>query len=145
MIINESKSKSSKFLLDTTGMDKYDHIMHNKEYHEANDNLTYRIAWMKPCNYVMRCARDIFGVSYNRLYQNRFDNKVYKYKNMMKNGEQFDMPVLNYATHNQEGLHRSIAAMILDPEELIPVMVVYNKMPLDQFIPDTRQKKVVTV
>lgn len=139
MIINESV-KSSKFKLDTTGMDKYDAILHDKDYSESHDNLTYKIRWMKPCNYVMRCARDIFNVDYNRLYNNRFDNKVYKYKNMMKDGTQFDMPVINYATHNQEGLHRAISAMILDSEELIPVMVVTNKVPIGQFIPDRSQK-----
>ena len=128
MIINENHSRY--FKLDTTGIEKYDHLLNNLEHDQIDKNWTYRIAWMRPNDYITRCARDIFNVDYDKLFDTRHDNKIYKYQLMMQDGTQFDMPVLNYATRNQEGLHRSIASMRNSEEDLIPVMIVYNKKPV---------------
>lgn len=133
MILNESNS--SCFNIKTTGMQKYDDLLNNKEYYEDTQNLTYKIKWMHPSSYIKRCARDIFNVDYDRLFNNRNDHKISKYAKMMRNGEKFDMPVINYSTHNQEGLHRAISAMRVSDKDFIPVLVVFNKVPLNKFIP----------
>lgn len=133
MIINESKS--NYFNIETTGMDKYDNILNNPVDAENKLNRTYKIRWMHPSEYIARCARDIFNCDFDRLFDDRNDKKISKYSKMMKNGDKFDMPIINYAEHQQEGLHRSIAALRLSDEDLIPVMVIYNKVPIGKFKP----------
>lgn len=133
MIINESNSNC--FNTKTTGMDKYDHILNNPEYHRDVDNLTYKISWMHPSEYIMRCAKDIFNITYDRLFNNRNDGKIDGYAEKMKSGVKFDMPMLNYAQKSQEGLHRAIAAMRVNDNDYIPVMIVYHSTPMHKFKP----------
>lgn len=133
MILNERNCNF--FKLDTTGMDKYDDIMDNPEINIDKRNLAYVIKWMRPSEYIYRCAKDIFKVDYHRLFDNRNDSKISKYSQMMKDGVKFDMPMLNYAMKSQEGLHRAIAAMNINKDNLIPVMIVYYNVPIGKFIP----------
>lgn len=139
MIINERNS--SYFLTDTTGMDKYDNVLHNLEKSKDTLNFAYKIRWMHPSDYILRCARDIFKIDYQRLFDNRNDHKISKYAKMMKSGVQFDMPVINYAEKQQEGLHRAIAALRLSKEDYIPVMVIYNNVPIGKFKPKRSEVK----
>lgn len=133
MIINESNSQY--FRVDTTGMDKYDNILNNHDTSKNTNNLTFKIRWMHPSDYILRCARDIFNTDYDKLFDNRNDHKISKYAKMMKRGVQFNMPVINYAEHQQEGLHRAISALRLNDKDYIPVMVVYKNVPISKFKP----------
>ena len=139
MIINESNC--NYFDTTTTGMDKYDDILNHPDYYKLVKNITFKIRWMHPSEYISRCARDIFNVSYDRLFNNRNDYKIDKYSKEMKSGEKFDMPILNYSEHTQEGLHRAISAMRLNDEDYIPVMVLYNNLPLHRFVPNKNISK----
>lgn len=133
MILNEKNCKF--FNINETGMSDYDDILNNPIDNSDNKNLAFIIKWMRPSEYIYRCAKDIFRVNYNRLFNHRNDYKIKKYSDMMKNGIKFDMPMLNYAMKSQEGLHRAIAAMNINKDNLIPVMIVYYNVPIGKFIP----------
>lgn len=141
MILSESKN-SKYFDTSTTGMNNYDDMIIREDYYRIVKNLVFVIKWMKPSNYIRRCADDIFNVTYERLLDHRSDSKISKYSEMMKSGIKFDMPIINYSKHSQEGLHRAIAAMSINEDELIPVMVIYDGVPLHKFTPPLYPDKI---
>lgn len=146
MILNEQKSiteqqRSDNFDLSKTGIDKYDDMLMRPRYNREVNNLTFKIEWMNPEEYIVRCAK-LFNVSFERLFSHRFDKKIKKYRKMMEDdGIKFDMPILNYSLGTQEGLHRAIASMLIDPNELIPVMIIDDWVLTSKFNPNKSRLK----
>lgn len=146
MILNEKKStteqqRSDNFDLSKTGIDKYDDMLMRPRYNREVNNLTFKIEWMNPEEYIIRCAK-LFNVSFERLFNHRFDKKIKKYRKMMEDDDiKFDMPILNYSLGTQEGLHRAIASMLIDPNELIPVMIIDDWVLTSKFNPNKSRLK----
>ena len=84
------------------------------EYRQRSKNRTGEIVMMSPEEYFEECALHAWDhyVSVNSLKQQRRANqdKLDKFKKMMKNGTKFDMCYIDKADHGQEGLHRMMAA-----------------------------------
>ena len=97
------------------------------EYLQKSKNKTGEIVMMSPFEYFHRCSRDIFkNISIYDLENSRRASSYYpKYVEAMKNGETFPMPMLDYTTHGQEGLHRMLAAAdVFGRHTPFPVLVV---------------------
>ena len=95
-----------------TGMSYYDEFLNTKglEYKQKSKNRDGKIVMMTPDMYFWECSHSGFThyVSVNELKrQRRVDSESLEdLKNMLERGEKFWLPVLNYADHTQEGLHR---------------------------------------
>lgn len=132
----KSSTTTSVFKTNTTGMSFYDDFLNPKdlEYMQKQKNLTGEIVMMSPNEYFQECADRIFtnGHTVEDLKHQREASTekgggrtIDKYKDMMANGTKFDMCMLNYAQHSQEGLHRMYAAgELLGWDTKFPVLVV---------------------
>ena len=117
----------------STDMPYYDSMMKNPEYFKRNKGVTYKIKYMSPDEYLDKCY-EIHCQRYIEMGKTpptkerymRFaieESLAKKYADLMKKGEKFPIPVLDYNIMNQEGRHRAYAAKLLGVKE-IPVLVV---------------------
>lgn len=95
-----------------TGMSYYDEFLNKEEldYKQKAKNRTGEIVMMTPDMYFWECSHSGFNhyVSESELKrQRRVDAKrLEELRDMLESGKKFWLPVLNYADHSQEGLHR---------------------------------------
>ena len=95
-----------------TGMSYYDEFLNEEEldYKRKAKNRDGRIVMMTPDMYFWECSHHGFNyyVSENELRrQRRVDSeRLEELRDMLESGKKFWLPVLNYADHSQEGLHR---------------------------------------
>ena len=84
------------------------------EYRQQYKNRTGEIVMMSPEDYFWECSHSGFPhfVSVNNLKKQRRANQanVDYLKDLMEKGTKIDMCYINKADHNQEGLHRMMAA-----------------------------------
>lgn len=133
LIILESLTKA-KFSDKTTNMSYYDDFLDPKElkYMQKEKNRDGKIVQMTPKEYYEACAKDIFGCTVDHLLNSRkiHEDTIAKYRSDMKNGDVFPLCFLNYATQQQEGLHRMLAAgeeFGWDIEYPVLVVTVFNQ------------------
>jgi len=105
---------------------------------EKLKNGSAKVVEMSPKEYLERCAFEIFT---NSTLENTVAGteayKVNKYADLMENGEKFPIPYLDYATENQEGRHRALAAM-MNGVETIPVAIIGRQVaPADATMRET--------
>lgn len=121
------------FDITTTGMGSYNDFLpsasaRDKEYLEKEKNLIGKIVYMTPEQYYAECAK-LFGASSDKLKQQRsHDKDTMQHLRQVIEGyrRKFPVPMLNYASTGQEGLHRAMVAGEMfgwDSIE-IPVLVV---------------------
>ena len=125
MILLES-GKASYFNPKKVGVSMYDDMMDNPNYYKNIKNKIFEVVWMTPMEYINKCA-DGFKSTNDRLIKSRTNKYSDKYADMMSRGTKFNMLYLDYSGSkgfSQEGLHRAVAAMSIDPDKKIPVMVV---------------------
>ena len=109
----------------------YDDFLNDKElkYHQTQKNRTGEIVLMSPNEYFQECADKIFSgrTSVEGLLNSRRYDKSSNanYEKAMRSGAKFPLCYLNYADHQQEGLHRMmIAGDIYGWDTKFPVLVV---------------------
>jgi len=125
------------FKTDTTGMTNYDNLLNTtdkasngqtlQDYYRDEKGMSGEIITMSPDEYINRAAEG-FNKDINELIETRGTKYPTQYAEKMNNGENFNMPVLDYSKDGftQEGLNRAIAAKQLGINEM-PVLVVNNK------------------
>ena len=129
LIILESDI-SKVFDTKNTNMSYYNDFLRpdDLKYLQRSKNKTGEIVMMSPFEYFHRCSRDIFAynASISDLENSRRASSYYpKYVEAMRNGETFPMPMLDYTSHGQEGLHRMLAAAdVFGWHRKFPVLVV---------------------
>jgi hypothetical protein len=97
-------------------------------YHELPKNYQNLEAWvdfMTKDEYIRECAK-LQGTSFNQQLSFINDNKVKEYVKAMSNGAKFNMGYLDYASGQQEGRHRIVAAAELGQTK-IPVLIIDKK------------------
>lgn len=115
-----TQSEYEGFKTDSTGMSFYDSILEGKK-----PGYQGKLVEMSPVEYLKKCAYEIFDkATIESTIAGTDKDNVAKYKKMMKSGTKFDLPVLSYKEHAQEGRHRAIAAYELGIDT-IPVLEVY--------------------
>lgn len=117
------------FNLNDTGMSYYNNFLNDKDakYMKYAKGKIGTIQYMPPDVYIEKCAYDIFNSTVEKTLRGINDINIDKYAEQMKNGEKFDLPVLDYSGKTQEGRHRALAMKKLGIK-LMPVLVVrdYN-------------------
>jgi hypothetical protein len=115
------------FNLNDTGMSYYNNFLNDKDakYMKYAKGKIGTIQYMPPDVYIEKCAYDIFNSTVEKTLRGINDINIDKYAEQMKNGEKFDLPVLDYADKTQEGRHRALAMKKLGVD-LMPVLVVRN-------------------
>jgi hypothetical protein len=104
-----------------TNVPDYDDILNKKTPRELK-NSEGDIIYMSPKEYLMSVAR-IQGTSYEQQLSYIERGKVTRLENMLRDGDLFDIPIIDYNRKWQEGRHRSFVAQKLGCEK-IPVLVV---------------------
>lgn len=118
--IDTSVFNNTPFKPDTT-TSYYNDFLNSKdlEYMQAEKNRTGEIVMMTPDEYIQECADKVFngrvdaeGLKYQRSLSRTESggSLLEKYADDMKSGDKFPLCYINYADHNQEGLHRMMAA-----------------------------------
>ena len=96
----------------TTGVSDYDSFLTNPKYMEKEKNMKSKIVYMTPMEYLEGCA-EIFGSTVeNELEYTKADSKTLNHilTVLKKYKRTFPLGYINYATRNQEGRHRMVAA-----------------------------------
>lgn len=113
--IDYSMFNGTPFKCDT-GMSLYNEYLNKKDlaYRQKNYNRTGEVVMMSPEDYYWECSQYGFShfVSVNNLKRQRRANQanVDYLKDLMEKGTKIDMCCINKADHDQEGLHRMMAA-----------------------------------
>lgn len=122
-------------VIDTTkvGMSYYDDYLDEKEadYLLKKTGTVGKIVMMSPQKYYEECATKIFNTSVDKLKRSRYaeEETLSHLKNVLtKYGKKFPLPFLNYADHQQEGLHRmTVIGDMFGWDHEVPVLVVDYK------------------
>lgn len=117
----------ANFSRTTTAYPTYDDMLANPEYYERTKKLVFEIQDMTPDEYLEK-AKTIWsgqGEKVDSVWRDQ--DKVVKYKKLLKDGTEFPMPILDFARNTQEGRHRALAAKAAGIST-IPVLVVWNKV-----------------
>ena len=113
LIILENLTKA-KFSIKTTNTSYYDDFLDQRQlkYMQNAKNRDGKIVQMTPEEYYTECAKNVFDCSVDYLLDSRkiHDDIVEKYRSDMKSGDTFPLCYINYASKQQEGLHRMLAA-----------------------------------
>jgi len=118
-----------------TDMAYYNSIIRNPEYFEKEKGISFRIEYMTPDEYLHRCYEIHkeeaskygyrFDYTYDEYIKSLIDEKLArKYANLLREGKELPLPVLDYKDLLQEGRHRAYACKLAGYEKL-PVMIVY--------------------
>ena len=100
------------------------------DYKKFEKGLNSRIKYMTAKEYINKCSKDIFGMSYERTMSPVDRDNVHKYAEMMKQGTVLPMPYLDYVYKQQEGRHRALAfAEAFGEDEYFPVLVITKAVP----------------
>ena len=75
------------------------------EYKKFEKGLNSRIKYMTAKEYINRCAKDIFGLSYEKTVDPVDWDAVHKYAECMKHGDVFPMPFLEDERKKKWGNH----------------------------------------
>lgn len=133
--VDTSKFVGTPFKCDTT-TSYYNDFLNKQDlaYMQEHKNRTGTIQMMSPKEYIDACANHIFGgrVTSKELMEQRYASKteegtslIDSYVDAMQSGAKFPLCYLNYAAHQQEGLHRMMAAGTLYGWDMkFPVLVV---------------------
>jgi hypothetical protein len=133
--VNASVNKKWQdiFRTDKTGFSFYDSLIpghKDNDYFRDRKNLVGKIVMMSPGKYVDECIKHGFNHDVNpdnvrKSREGQLDKEGDKHEllELMRKGEKWWMPFLNYAQRGQEGLHRAVLAERLGLAE-IPVLVV---------------------
>lgn len=92
-----------------------------KEYFRNEKGLESRIVLMSPEEYITLSA-EIHDVSIEKEINSATRDIVLTLAHLMKEGREFYLPWISYATNSQEGRHRALAAIQLGIKE-IPVVI----------------------
>ena len=122
-------------VIDTTkvGMSYYDDYLDEKEadYLLKKTGTVGKIVMMSPQKYYEECATKIFNTSVAKLKQSRYaeEETLNHLKSVLTDyGKKFPLPFLNYADHQQEGLHRmAVIGDMFGWDHEVPVLVVDYK------------------
>lgn len=97
-----------------------------KDYMKFEKRQDAEIVYMTADEYINRCIKDIFGMSYDKVVTDAVDfDKVDKYANLMKHGTTFPIGYLNYADRQQEGRHRALAfKQAFGKDAKMPVLII---------------------
>jgi len=156
---------SDVFDVTTTGASYYDNFLNEKDlkYMQDAKNMTGSIEMITPAEYYKTCSEDIFDgrSSVDDLKEQREYSKdpdtgerlVDEYEAAMKQGDKFPLCYLNYASSNQEGLHRMYAAgEAFGWDVKFPVLVIrpydmdrYNKQRQNEAINDYQRYSLENV
>jgi hypothetical protein len=120
------------FRSDKTGMPYYDQLLKLPDYYRTNKGVTGRIVMMTPMDYMQRVA-NMHRSTPEREEISLSQKHLAEYTKMIKEGTEFEMPVLDYAYGSrgtQEGRHRAIAARDAGITK-IPVLIVEKAIPSD--------------
>ena len=126
------------FDVTSTDTSYYDRFLHpdKLQYMQEEKNETGEVVYMTPNEYFYECSNSIFkgaeNSSVDQLKRQRTLSReedgsrtVDKYEEDMLKGDKFPLCYLDYATHNQEGLHRMYAAgQAFGWDKKFPVLVV---------------------
>jgi len=122
----------------TTGMPYYDEMLAKPEYFREQKGRIAKVTYMSPDEYLRKSyelhrekARE-HGKDFT--FEEYMSGAVYpelvnEYTDKMRKGEEFPMPVIDYALGDQEGRHRAVAAKELGIKK-IPVMEIYEAEPV---------------
>lgn len=118
-----NESQVWKYFQKKTDMPFYDQMMENPEYFARAKKMSGKITMMKPQEYLKQCAK-LQGISYERTVAIIDPEHAMNIrKNIEKTGSKMPMPVLDYASKEQEGRHRAHICIQLGLQEM-PVLVV---------------------
>ena len=110
--------------LRSTSMPLYDQMMKLPEYFEREKGLRWELVYMRPRDYLTQAAV-IHGVPVTRERAMLEPDMVSQYAEAMRAGSRFPIPVLDWASQNQEGRHRVAAAEAIGDQQ-IPVLIVHK-------------------
>lgn len=115
---------SKVFYLTTTDMPHYDQLLDptKAEYFAKEKGEKGTIIWMTPDEALAKGA-EIHGVSMEEELRIVSEEAISKYTELMKQGEKFPLPVLDYKRKDQEGRHRLLAAKKVGVVR-VPVLIV---------------------
>ena len=120
----ESREGDRVFDKTDTDFPLYNRMLDDKEYFQRSKGVTWDIEYMTPREYMVRSA-EIHGKSVESEYDFVSDERVKKYAELMRRGEVFPMPYIDYVDRYQEGRHRVLAfGKAFDKFDVIPVMVI---------------------
>lgn len=98
------------------------------EYMQNHKNRTGEVVMLSPNEYFSECANKVFSNSSveDLKRQRSYDKDLNaQYAEDMKSGDKFPLCYINYADHNQEGLHRMmVAGDLYGWDTKFPVLVV---------------------
>lgn len=127
-------------VIDTTkvGMSYYDDYLtkEGQKYLYDKTGTVGKIVTMSPQKYYEECATKIFNTSVDKLKRSRYaeEETLSHLKNVLtKYGKKFPLPFLNYADHQQEGLHRmAVIGDMFGWDHEVPVLIVDYKSKEDE-------------
>lgn len=127
-------------VIDTTkvGMSYYDDYLDEKEaeYLYNKTGTVGKVVMMSPQKYYEECATKIFNTSVDKLKRSRYaeEETLIHLKNVLtRYGKKFPLPFLNYADHQQEGLHRmAVIGDMFGWDHEVPVLIVNYKSKEDE-------------
>lgn len=106
----------------------YNGVMNEPDYYRKHKNKEGKIVYLSPNEYYNICANDIFHVDVDKLK----DERAYNKKNIqflkdviLVQKKKFPVPIIDYTSSGQEGLHRMMVAGELvgwDTEQ--PVLII---------------------
>jgi len=129
--IYESVEKLNIFTANTQ-LPEYDSLLSNKklkgdatvrEYKKFEKGADSYIEYMTADEYMDLCSKYIFGG--RDAYAGVITDKVFKYAEMMRNGDKFPLPYIDIISGGQEGRHRMLAgAEVFGKDKMFPVLIV---------------------
>jgi len=115
-------------------MPYYDNMLENPEYFIERKGRVAKVTYMSPDEYLHKSCELHRNNARKQGKDFTFDEYVNgfvypqlanKYADKMRKGEVFPMPVIDYASGDQEGRHRAVAAKKIGINK-IPVMEVFE-------------------
>lgn len=122
-----SPNTRKDWLTTTTDISIYDNLLNNPQYYATEKGMQGRLMEISP-DEALQMGAEAHGISIEMELRDINEELVLKYVNMMKAGEKFPMPVVDFVARTQEGRHRLLAARELGREK-VPVLVVDKPMP----------------
>lgn len=106
----------------------YNGVMNEPDYYRDYKNKKGKIVYLSPNEYYKICADDIFHVDINRLK----DERAYDKKNIdflksviLVQKKKFPVPIIDYTSRGQEGLHRMmVAGELVGWDTKQPVLII---------------------
>lgn len=148
MVCENSHSVFSTDATDSPTIDEILFDQHKQQYYNEYKGWQGKVVTMSPEEYIQRCKQGFASIGEVGEVEapRRESHKTTQYAELMRQGEKFPMPYLDYRHgFSQEGLHRAFAAIQAGIEQ-IPVAIIDRtpeRKKQDQAAADERRRAIL--